>query len=592
MAGISLLVLLVLYLVIARFTRPIIRLTEATTAMADGDLDQQIKLSGNDEVGTLARSFNHMRDSIRQKILELEKENEARQRAQDALATEKERLAVTLRSIGDGVITTDISGKVVFINKVAEVLTGWNSEEARGRDLDEIFNIINEQTRETWANPATKVINSGQIVGLANHTVLIARDGTERSIADSGAPIFDAASAIIGVVRVFRDVTEQIRTEKELLKVQKLESVGVLAGGIAHDFNNILAAILGNINLALFDKGLKDETKNLLAAAEKASLRAKDLTGQLLTFSKGGEPVKEMASLENVIKDSASFVLHGDKVACHYTIPENLWMVDIDKGQISQVIQNLVVNASQAMREGGKIQITCENIHVSGDSLPFESGTFAKDRGCGAVKISIRDNGTGIPAGVLEKIFDPYFSTKKKGSGLGLAITHSIISKHGGHIAAESKPGNGSTFTIYLPATEERVEKQPEVSDVKKSAKSVKILVMDDEELLRSISESMLLHLGHQVVSAADGKEAIKLYRQAMSTEPFDLVIMDLTIPGGMGGKEAVGEILNLDPKAKVVVSSGYSNDPVMANFRNYGFSAAMVKPFQLSDMTKVTNEI
>ena len=713
MGGITFLVLLVLSLIVTRFTKPITRLTNISTAMADGDLDQQIDLGGADEVGTLARSFSHMRDSIRQTISELEKENIERRKTEKALneskelyrslveninmgitlidqdhnivmanaaqgkmfnkatseftgkkcfqefekgdhicshcpgvtamkegcpketigqgqrddgstffvnikafplqgkngenkgfievvediteqlktqqnlAAEKERLAVTLRSIGDGVITTDISGNIVLLNKVAENLTGWSNEEAAGRPLKEVFHIINEQTREICENPVAKVISSGQIVGLANHTALVARDGTERSIADSGAPILDDQSNIIGVVLVFRDVTEQIKTEKELLKVKKLESISVLAGGIAHDFNNILAAILGNINLALFDTDLKGKTKKFLSEAEKASLRARDLTQQLLTFAKGGEPVKESSSLESVIKDSANFVLHGDKVACRYDIPENLWLVDIDKGQISQVVQNIVLNASHAMPNGGTIQIICENI----DPLHTESAFLPRDKKF--VRVTITDSGIGIPKNVIDKIFDPYFSTKQEGSGLGLAISHSIITKHNGHISVQSTPGVGTTFTIYLPVSAHQQEKEKREETIEEGKVKAKIMVMDDEELIRGVAQSMLSLMGHEVVLVQDGTEALELYReQSDSGEPIDIIIMDLTIPGGMGGKDAVKEILAFDPHAKVIVSSGYSNDPAMANCQEYGFVAAVVKPYQLQELAKVINQV
>jgi len=512
-----------------------------------------------------------------------------RKQAEATLAGEKERLAVTLRSIGDGVITTDISGNVVFLNKIAENLTGWSNEEAIGQPLEEVFHIINEQTREVCENPAQKVMNSGQIVGLANHTILVAKDGKELSIADSGAPIRDADSSIIGVVLVFRDVSEQIRTEEELLKIRKLESVGVLAGGIAHDFNNILAAILGNVNLAALDPNLSSGTKKLLAEAEKASLMAKGLTQQLLTFSKGGEPVKEAASLESVIKDSADFVLHGDNVVCRYEIPENLWLVDIDKGQMSQVVQNIVLNASHAMPGGGTIQISCRNIdplHVEGINLPRDKKF---------VEVAITDSGIGIPANIIDKIFDPYFSTKQTGSGLGLAISHSIITKHNGHVTVKSNPGVGTTFSLYIPASAYQQEKKTREEDAEgvKGTAKIKIMVMDDEEIVRNVVKSMLSVMGHEVVSAHDGAEALELYREHHdSGAPVDIIIMDLTIPGGMGGKDAVKEVLAFDADAKVIVSSGYSNDPIMANFREYGFCASIVKPCQLQELTRIINQV
>ncbi|MDO9042321.1 MAG: PAS domain S-box protein [Desulfocapsaceae bacterium] len=510
-----------------------------------------------------------------------------RKAAEDDLAAEREQLAVTLRSIGDGVITTDTRGRVVLLNTVAETLTGWSQQEAQGRPLTEIFNIIHEQTRKPCDNPAEKVLASGKIIGLANHTTLIAREGKERKIADSAAPIRDRAGWVIGVVLVFRDVTEKQRTEEELVKIKKLESVGVLAGGIAHDFNNILVAILGNINLALLDGNLEEKTRKLLSEAEKASIRAKGLTQQLLTFSKGGEPVKQTTSIAEIIQESADFVLHGSNVACRYSLPEDLWLVDIDKGQMSQVIQNIIINANHAMPDGGNIQVNCENIDslaIPGVSLPVPNKY---------IKITISDNGIGIPKSLIDKIFDPYFTTKEEGSGLGLAVTHSIIAKHNGSISVESQPGEGTTFTLYLPASIREQKKDNHKTAIEISANTAKIMVMDDEEMVRDIAKAILLMLGHDVILAANGDEAVELYKKECdSGKPFDIIIMDLTIPGGMGGESAVQEILAINPEAKVIVSSGYSNDPVMAHYQDYGFSAAIVKPFEVQDIMNAINKL
>jgi PAS domain S-box-containing protein len=519
--------------------------------------------------------------------LEVATDISERKLAETRLAEETERLAVTLRSIGDGVITTDTEGRILLINKVAETLTGWNSEEAAGRLLAEVLNIVNEATGQPCKNLVEKVLTSRKIVGLANDTVLIARNGQKRSIADSGAPIRDKDGRIIGIVLVFRDTTEQLRTEQELLKVKKLKSIGVLAGGIAHDFNNILAAILGNIDLSLLDANLLPATRKLLTEALKATHRARDLTGQLLTFAKGGEPIKEVASLCEVVQDSADFVLRGDKVACRYLFPENLWLVDIDKSQMSQVVQNIILNASNAMPGGGTIEVTCENV-TSADSLNIaflKSGNY--------VKMQIKDTGVGIPANVLDKIFDPYFSTKQQGSGLGLAITHSIVTKHDGYISVQSTPGEGTTFTVYLPASAQSSLPLSKTEETRPGMKKCRILVMDDEEQVRNVVEAMLRTMGHEVLLAKDGEEAQLVYQEAMNHgAPVELVIMDLTIPGGMGGKEAVHKILAFDPEAKVIVSSGYSNDPVMANFKDYGFCSAIVKPYKMAELAKAISQL
>ena len=512
----------------------------------------------------------------------------ARKAAEKALAAEKERLAITLRSIGDGVITTDTEGRIVLLNKVAEKLTGWTQAEAKGKLLSGVFRIINEKTKQPVVDPVSKVMETGQIIGLANHAALISKDGTARSIADSGAPILDKDSRIIGVVVVFRDVSNQQRLEQEVMKLKKLESVGILAGGIAHDFNNILMAVLGNLNLARQTMQPGDSALALIIEAEKASLRARDLTQQLLTFSKGGDPVKGASSIVEVIKDSADFILRGSKTSCTYQFPDDLWLVEIDKGQISQVIQNLIINASHAMPKGGTVEVSCQNV---ADPAAEEGHLLlAPDRKY--VKIKVHDTGSGIPATIIDKVFDPYFSTKKEGSGLGLAISHGIISKHDGKIIVSSAPGQGTTFTIYLPASPLSIE--PKKSALPTApCRSLTLMVMDDDTVVRQVTKNMLEHLGHRVILAKDGAEAIRLYRQREGTEEaVDAIFMDLTIPGGMGGKEAATEILKINPKAKVIVSSGYSNDPIMANCRDYGFCAAICKPYQLAELTKAVSQI
>jgi PAS domain S-box-containing protein len=587
MTGITLATLVILSLVVSTFTRPITKLTSAISAMAGGDLDQDIDTSGKDEVGALARSFSHMQDAIHQKITELEQENRDRQKAQADLANEKQQLAVTLRSIGDGVITTDTEGNIILLNVVAEELTGWSSEAASGKLLKDVFQLIDHQNPDHCENPVLEVMKKDHVASVICHADLVSRDGSQRRIASSGAPIRDVDGNVVGVVLVFRDVTEQVKTENELLRIKKIESIGVLAGGIAHDFNNILSAILGNINLALLDEMLLLTTRKRLEEAEKASVRAKDLTQQLLTFSRGGDPVKETAPLDTVIRDSAQFVLHGDAVACDFTIPSDLWLVDIDKGQISQVIQNMVLNGCHAMPDGGTIRIVCENIQNADAAItPFvQAGEF--------VRITIRDTGSGISGDMIDKIFDPYFTTKKEGSGLGLAICQSIISKHKGHISVASKLGDGTTFTIYLPASgrskDVPSEPIPVSGDADLLTTKLRILLLEDEKIVRDVVEAMLERLGHGVVHSEEGQDAVAKYKEAAGTDkPFDLVIMDLTIPGGMGGKEAAQGVLAVNPDAKIVVSSGYSNDLVMANCQQYGFCASIVKPFKLQDLEDV----
>lgn len=506
-----------------------------------------------------------------------------RKKAEIALAAEKERLAVTLRSIGDGVITTDLEGRIVFLNRVAEELTGWSLGEAQGRNLEEIFHIIHERTRARLENPAEKVINTNQIIELANGTVLISKERQERIITDSGAPILDQEGNIRGVVLVFRDITEKVKMEEELVKAEKLESIGILAGGIAHDFNNILTAVIGNLSLAKIAVPAGGKAMERIEEAEKAAERAKDLTQQLLTFAKGGAPIKQVASVAEIIQDSASFGLRGSKSRCEFHLADDLWPAEIDPGQISQVIHNLVINADQAMPNGGRITIKAKNTAL----IHTYSGLKKK-----AVEIAIQDEGTGIPDSFLAKIFDPYFTTKPKGSGLGLATAYAIIQRHDGDLTVKTQVGQGTTFTIFLPASD-RFRIEPAGTGEQTLTGGGKILVMDDDPIVMNVFSEMLELLGYTVEGASDGQEAMTKYASAQTSgSPFDAVIMDLTVPGGMGGKEAIQKLREIDPQVKAIVSSGYSKDPVLSDFKKFSFSGRLPKPFSLRSLSETLQEV
>jgi nitrogen-specific signal transduction histidine kinase len=384
---------------------------------------------------------------------------------------------------------------------------------------------------------------------------------------------------------IIRDITEKKKMELELQKAQKLESVGLLAGGIAHDFNNILTAILGNISLGKLYSKADDPTYSVLSEAEKATLQAKDLTHQLLTFSKGGAPVKKTASICDIVKDSASFVLRGSKITCEYFYPSDIWAVEVDVAQISQVIQNLIINAEQAMPEGKRITVNFENITLPKDLLySLKPGKF--------VKIVISDEGIGIPKGHINKIFDPYFTTKQRGSGLGLATSYSIIRRHEGRIQVKSKIGVGTDVEIFIPASENHILNKNQ-KNVNIEGGDGRILVMDDEEMVRELSRHFLSHLGYEVEAVPDGESAISSYKKSLiENNPFKLVVMDLTIPGGMGGKEAIQKLKEIDPNVKAIVSSGYSNDPVLANFKKFGFSAVLAKPYKIETLSSIITQV
>jgi signal transduction histidine kinase/ActR/RegA family two-component response regulator len=396
-------------------------------------------------------------------------------------------------------------------------------------------------------------------------------------------------------------VFERKRTQEEHIRTQKLESIGILAGGIAHDFNNYLQGILSNIAIVKSHIDSNDKIYNNLIESEKAVIQSKQLSKQLLTFSKGGDPIKETICVSELIKDSCKFATSGSNVGCKFNIPDCSCLIKADKGQMNQVFNNLFINADQSMPKGGVIKVTVEDYNVDKKGLlPLQEGRY--------VKITVKDQGTGMSQKNLQKIFDPYFTTKDKGSGLGLAIAFSIIKKHDGYITVESKIGDGTSFYIYLPASDEKIREKsaqegaeevwPEsvkgkVEDVKSTTIKGRVLLMDDEGLIRLAVAQHIKNIKYEVETAKDGTEAIELYIKAMkSGKPFDIVIIDLTIPGGMGGKKAIQELLKIDPDVKSIVSSGYSNDPVMADFSKYGFSGVLAKPYEMYELDDVLREV
>lgn len=503
-----------------------------------------------------------------------------RKQAELALAAEKEQLAVTLRSIGDGVITTDTNGKIVMLNQAAEKLTGWNSGEAYGRPLFDVFRIVNELTRKKCENPVEKVLLTGEIVVLANHTCLIAKDGREIVVADSGAPIRDNEGKIIGVVLVFRDMTEKQKLINIIQKSQKLESLGILAGGIAHDFNNILGGVFGYIEMAL---ALTSQPKvsKYLADSLSSVERARALTQQLLTFARGGAPIKKIEELFPFVEETVNFALSGSSVSSRFKIQENLWFCNFDKNQIGQVIDNLTINAQQAMPNGGTIDFYARNVSLeSNEHVSLTDGNY--------VKLSIEDHGIGIPNEFLSHIFDPYFTTKQKGHGLGLSTCYSIIHRHGGCLDVESELGIGSTFHLYLPASSESESITARKSTFHHKGSGT-LLVMDDEEAIREVFRSMLESYGYTVVLTDNGKDAIEFFRAEMkANRKLAGMIFDLTIPGSIGGKEAIGEIRKICSTTPAFVASGYSQDPIMANPNKYGFTASLCKPFRIAELSEM----
>ncbi|MBN1578040.1 MAG: response regulator [Chitinispirillaceae bacterium] len=492
-----------------------------------------------------------------------------------------ELLAFMLACVPDAVFALDTSGMIVLCNRAAGLLCGKPEQEVRGKLIDEVIFLVNEKTLDTCGEIKEMFFREK---GPKERRCILSVDGVaERNVTVRGELFCGPDGQNRGMILLIRDYTQQEQLEEELLRVRKLESVGLLAGGIAHDFNNILTGIITNLFMARMSVYTNEEACQLIADAEKAAFKATRLTKQLLTFSQGGAPVKEGVSVCQLIEETVGFSLSGSNVDYKLHFTEDIRPVEVDKGQIDQVLNNLIINAAQAMPEGGTVTISVENCTLSGgfslNDYEFKGPVLPLADG-GYVKVSVSDEGPGIPKKHIGKIFDPYFTTKAENTGLGLTTAYSIIKKHGGHIEVESQPGHGAAFSFYLPAvTMETPDNREE--DLERVEACGNILVMDDDVIIRTVIEKLLKKTGYNVVCVTNGGDALQTYIDAFNREePFHFVIMDLTIPGGMGGRETVVKMKEFDKEARVVVFSGYSNDPILTNYKDYGFDGVLKKPF------------
>ncbi|MCK5055650.1 MAG: PAS domain S-box protein [Candidatus Aminicenantes bacterium] len=499
--------------------------------------------------------------------------------AREAFQEIEERYRDLQKNIPLGIFRSTPGGRIIAGNPAMVKMFGYESEEEMlGAPAGDFYLHLEQR--------------DGLLKGLKKKGVV---SGFEVQLKRKDGFVFWASLNIKGVTGksgeimyhdgIMEDISRNKKMEEEMIKSEKLESLGLLAGGIAHDFNNFLASILVNIGFLKLVLKKENRAATRLNETEKAVMRAKTLTQQLLTFSNGGAPVKGTASIAELLTDTANFALSGSRVKCKYTFAENLRDVEIDEGQISQVIRSLVINAAQAMPGGGMIHILADNLTVcSPNNLPLEEGKY--------IKIIVNDQGTGIPAEHLDKIFDPFFTTKEKKSGLGLSIAYSIIKKHNGLITVESQPGMGTSFYIYLPASGKKKKTRKE-KEQHTYANRGRVLLMDDEALILECTGDLLKEIGYTVELAKNGAEVLKLYEDArQSGNPFDVVVLDLIVPGGMGGQETIRELRRMDPQVKAVVSSGYSTDPVIAKHKEYGFVSALSKPYRMKDLSSVLREV
>jgi PAS domain S-box-containing protein len=496
-------------------------------------------------------------------------------RSEQSLRESEVKFRGIFDSIQDLYFRVDLDGRLTMLSPSVLSLTGFEPDELLGRPATSLF-----QETARWIQLTEMLLAKEQV---EHHETAVRKKNDESAIVSVTAHLIrNDAGKPLAYEGIARDVTDQRRLETERLRASKLESVGLLAGGIAHDFNNILTSIVGNLALIRLEAPPGAETSASISEVERSALRARDLTQQLLTFAKGGTPIRKTSSLTDLLRDSIRFALRGSNVRSEFESAPDLWPAKVDVGQVSQAMHNLALNAVQAMPEGGVLRVLTSNFTIAaGDpSRSLAPGPY--------VKVSLSDTGTGIKPEHLPKIFDPYFTTKQQGSGLGLATTYSILKKHEGLITVDSILGHGTTFHLYLPASPDAQIERESVPP-QAMAGNGRVLVVDDEAPIRLLLERMLTKLGYETESVADGRDAIVRFEQAISERrPFEAVILDLTIPGGLGGKETIGELLRLNPYAKVIVSSGYSNDPVMADFRRFGFAGMLVKPYQPEELSAV----
>jgi len=490
------------------------------------------------------------------------------------LEKEKELLSATLYSIEDGVFALDTAGRITMMNAVAEKLTGFSFEEVHGKNADEIVSVISRNDGSKIPFPAIEELQSGASSS-TEPAILKSRSGIERLISYSRAPIITPGGMSLGAIIVAKDVTAQVRAEEELKKIQKLESIGILAGGIAHDFNNVLTGIMGNISLTKLDMPKDKKGYGYLSDAEKAVIRAQVLTRQLLSFSKGSAPIKEPAESIKIIEESISTFLSTHSAEIKTDLDSSLPRIDADRGQLMQVMINILLNACEATGEKGTIAVKGTVLNLpAGNEYAIKEGKY--------LQIRISDNGCGITDEAMPKIFDPFFTTKQGKNGLGLTTSFTIVKRHGGLLTAKSDHGE-THFDIVLPVCEIPQEVSHKSEDIRSP---ISVLLMDDDEFIVKSVSGIFTYFGIEAATAKDGAEAIEKYRQKMETgNPYSVVIMDLIIPGGMGGKQAIHLLREIDPGAVVLVSSGYSDDSIMAEYKKNGFDGVILKPYRPQEL-------
>jgi PAS domain S-box-containing protein len=562
-------------------TRPLSQLATAANDLCHGFWDTMLpETKYDDEVSELAGAFGTMCRQLKLAHGDLLKKVEDLHVSEKKQIEEKERLIVTLRSIGEAVIAVDLSGNIEIANAKAAELFRMDVKDLIGKPVNDFVSLYNQTLGEPVGDLVEMSRSSGEKAPAGHHELLLMRKDREATQVEVAlSPIRNEKSEMFGVVIVIRDVSELRKILLERNRMEKLQSLGVLAGGIAHDFNNLISVVMGDLSLLCEGATDPEESRRIAEHALQATQRARNLTGQLLTFSKGGAPIKKTASLRDLLTETADFALHGTKCTCEVKVQPKLWPANVDPDQIHQVFHNLTINAVQSMPDGGKLEIVLENADLKNDECPpLPGGKY--------IRVKVKDEGAGIPPEDLSSIFDPYFTTKSAGHGLGLSTVHSIVQAHGGLTQVKSD-SSGTAFTVYLPASPDGKPVMAKPKAVKTGEMgSIRILVLDDDPAIRMTSTRLLKHVGHDVAAVEDGKEALKVYSEAKASgAAFDLVILDLTLPGGKNGVSVLKDLKAVDPDVVAIVSSGYSQDPVMAHYSEYGFQGMIQKPYTLAEL-------
>jgi len=521
----------------------------------------------------------------------LEAEIEKRKRIETALHKSERLLNETQTLTKVGGWEYDVGEKRIAWTDQVYRIYGVEKEYFDPNDLEKAFSFYAPEDRRKIERAFATSLNRGQSYDLELR--FLSAKGEDLWVRTIGKPVLENGK-VTKIVGNIMDITEPKKLRETLRRVQRMETISTLTGGIAHDYNNLMSIVIGNLSMAVEEAGPVSLLADFLNEATNASYKVRDLTHELMSLSRGGSPVKESGSLKKLLRHASEVIATENGITLKESIRNDLWPVAFDPYKMGAVFRNVLTNAAEAMPDGGTITVQAQNLQLEGGKkgfyLPLKPGNY--------VHSSIQDQGIGIAEAHLEKVLDPYFSTKargvKKGMGLGLTTAYAIVNQHGGHIQIDSSPGAGTTVNIYLPAEGDPEQMYSTITSTDDKTSPVKrVLFMDDEEMLRTLAQQMLEHMGYAVVTVRDGLEAIEKYKQERdSSEPFDAVILDLTIKGGMGGEQTMRELLKIDPDVKAIVSSGYFNDPVMSDFEKYGFMGALAKPYEKKALKEVLESL